>query len=349
MLQEKSTGWHFPLEDGCFICVDKPKGPTSHQVDHWVRELTGVDKVGPVGTLDPQATGVLVMALGRAVKSIEIAHEQPKEYVAAMKLHAEASEEMIREVFNIFKGVIFQLPPIKSAVVRRLRSREIYDLEILEINGRDILFRVKCQSGTYVRTLCLDMGYIMGTRASMIDLRRVSSGPFKESQCITLQQLSDYIELAKQGKDKLLRSSVYSQQFIVSPYAKVIVKDSTRENIAHGSDLYPGGIRMFIGEPLKGERVGVFTQSGIFLGTGIMMVSFNQISDTKVIDFDRVVVDPRDSGQKKKKTEEAAPRPVTKFRPDRERNNPNRDRRYQERQDRNYAGRKNDNRGQRRR
>ena len=90
MLQRRSTDWLFPLDEGCFICIDKPSGPTSHQVDYWVRQLTGIEKVGHIGTLDPQATGVLVMALGKAVKSIEIAHEQPKEYIGAMKLHAEA-------------------------------------------------------------------------------------------------------------------------------------------------------------------------------------------------------------------------------------------------------------------
>ena len=312
MSQRKSTDWLFPLDDGCFICIDKPSGPTSHQVDYWVRQLTGIEKVGHIGTLDPQATGVLVMALGRAVKSIEIAHEQPKEYIGAMKLHAEAPEEKIREAFKLMTGPIHQLPPIKSAVARKLRVREIYELEIMEINGRDILFRVKCQSGTYVRTLCLDLGYIIGTRASMIDLRRISSGPFREPDCITLQQLSDYIELAKHGNDRKLKGSIFSQQYIVSPYSKVIVKDSTMNNIAHGSDLYPGGVRMIIGEPLKGERVGVFTQSGVFLGTGKMMVSFNQISDTKVLDFDRVVVEPKQNREKKEIIKEK-PRPVTRM------------------------------------
>ena len=312
MLQRRSTDWLFPLDEGCFICIDKPSGPTSHQVDHWVRQLTGIEKVGHIGTLDPQATGVLVMALGKAVKSIEIAHEQPKEYIGAMKLHAEAPEEKIREAFKLLTGPIYQLPPIKSAVARKLRIREIYELEIMEINKRDVLFRVKCQSGTYVRTLCLDLGYIIGTRASMIDLRRISSGPFRESDCITLQQLSDYIELAKQGNDRKLKSSIFSQQYIVSPYSKIIVKDSTMENIAHGSDLYPGGIKMIIGEPLRGERVGVFTQSGVFLGTGKMMVSFNQISDTKVLDFDRVVVEPKQKVKKKEIIPEK-PRTITRI------------------------------------
>ena len=282
-------------EEGCFICIDKPKGPTSHQVDYWVREITGVEKVGHVGTLDPQATGLLLMAMGKAVKLVEIAHEQPKEYIASMKLHSQVEEERIREVFNLFIGEIYQLPPIKSAVVRRIRPKKIYELEILEIEDRDILFRIKCESGTYVRTLCLDIGYMLGTRANLTDLRRVSTFPFTEKDCITLQQLSDYMIMASEGKDKLLRESIFSSSYLFSPYAKVIVKDSALKTISHGSDLYPGGLKAIIGNPLAGDRVGVFSESGKLVGTGRMLVSYNQIMDTKIVDFDRIMIDPEEN------------------------------------------------------
>lgn len=279
-------------EEGCFICIDKPKGPTSHQVDHWVREITGIEKVGHVGTLDPQATGLLVMAMGKALKLVEIAHEQPKEYIATMKLHSDVKEEKIREIFNLFQNEIYQLPPIKSAVARRIRPKKIYELEILEIDGRDILFRVKCESGTYVRTLCLDIGYLLGTRANMTDLRRISTLPFTEKDCITLQQLSDYMILSGEGKDKPLRESIFSSSYLFSPYAKVIVKDSSLKTISHGSDLYPGGLKAIIGNPLEGERVGVFSESGKLVGTGRMLLSYNQIMETKIVDFDRIMIEP---------------------------------------------------------
>ena len=291
--QTKSIEWSFPMpEEGCFICIDKPKGPTSHQIDYWVRQITGVERVGHIGTLDPQATGLLVIALGKCVRLVDIAHEYPKEYIATLKLHADADELSIRKAFDHFKGEIYQLPPIKSAVARKLRTREIYDIEIMEIRNRDVLFKVKCQSGTYIRTLCVDIGYYLGTKGNMTDLRRLGTGPFREEMAITLQELSDRVEMAKTGKDHLLKSAMYQSNFLLSTFSKVIIKASTLKTIAHGSDLYPGGIKAIIGEPLAGERVALISESGQLVGTGKMVSSFNQISDTKIVDLDRVLIDP---------------------------------------------------------
>lgn len=329
-LQTKSTNSPFPIPDeGCFICIDKPKGPTSHQVDYWIRTLTGIQRVGHIGTLDPQATGLLVIALSRAVRLVDIAHEYPKEYVGSMKLHGESDEESIRKAFEFFKGEIYQLPPIKSAIVRKLRSRTIYDLQIMEIRGRDILFRVKCQSGTYIRTLCLDIGYYLGTKANMTDLRRTETGPFKLDMAITLQELSDMVELAKEGKDHRLRSVIYQPNFLLSGFSKVVVKTSALRNIAHGSDIYPGGIKAIIGEPLAGDRVAVISEKGNLVGTGKMISSFNQISDTKIVDLDRVLIDPEELDGSKKSAVEKKPEPkvnVRKFKdkPVRENYNNNR-------------------------
>ncbi|EQB68261.1 MAG: hypothetical protein AMDU5_GPLC00014G0068 [Thermoplasmatales archaeon Gpl] len=291
--QTKSIEWSFPMpEEGCFICIDKPKGPTSHQIDYWVRQITDVERVGHIGTLDPQATGLLVIALGKCVRLVDIAHEYPKEYIATLKLHADADELSIRKAFDHFKGEIYQLPPIKSAVARKLRTREIYDIEIMEIRNRDVLFKVKCQSGTYIRTLCVDIGYYLGTKGNMTDLRRLGTGPFREEMAITLQELSDRVEMAKAGKDHLLKSAMYQSNFLLSTFSKVIIKASTLKTIAHGSDLYPGGIKAIIGEPLAGERVALISESGQLVGTGKMVSSFNQISDTKIVDLDRVLIDP---------------------------------------------------------
>ncbi|MFG1555229.1 MAG: RNA-guided pseudouridylation complex pseudouridine synthase subunit Cbf5, partial [Thermoplasmataceae archaeon] len=285
--------WSFPMdEDGGFIVIDKPKGPTSHQIDYWVREITGIAKVGHVGTLDPQATGVLAMALGKATRLIDIAHEQPKEYVGIMKLHGDVERTRLEEVLREFTGEVIQLPPMRSAVARRLRTRKIYELELLEIKERDVLFRVKCESGTYIRTLCVDIGYVLGTGANMTELRRTKTGVFFEDQTVTLQDLSDAVELSRTGKPNLLKAMFHDPTFLFKEKAKIVVKDSTIHNISKGSDLYPGGIRKIIGEPMKGDRVMVSSESGKFLGTGIMLANFMDITDLKVVDFDRIMVDP---------------------------------------------------------
>ncbi|MGP6219822.1 RNA-guided pseudouridylation complex pseudouridine synthase subunit Cbf5 [Caldiplasma sukawensis] len=298
-MQKRSLEAYVEMENGCFICIDKPKGPTSHQIDYWVREITGIEKLGHVGTLDPQVSGVLVMALGKAVKLIDIAHEMPKEYICAMKIHKDSQEDAIREVFSNFVGDIIQLPPVKSAVLRKPRVRKIHSLEILEISGRDILFHVKCESGTYIRTLCVDIGYELGTRGSMTDLRRISTGPFNESKCITLQQLSDAMVLASNGNTRCIREFTMPVESLFTSMNKVVVKQSSVGNISHGSDIFPGGIKGFIGMPLRGETVGIVSEEGKIIATGKMLFNYDQIMDTKCIDIENVLIEPVEAKKKK--------------------------------------------------
>ncbi len=276
-----------------FIVIDKPKGPTSHQIDYWVRSILGIEKVAHVGTLDPSATGVLVMALGKAVKLVEIAHEMPKEYIGVMFTHEDVNEDDVKGVMKEFTGEIYQIPPVRSAVSRSLRTRWIYELEIIEKKGRDILFRVKSESGTYVRTLCTDMGYVLGTGAQLMDLRRTVSGIFTEKDSVTLQDLSDAMKIADEGDSSVLRKIVFPMDYLFRDYGKIVVKTSAIQNIAHGSDLFPGGIKAIIGTPIRGDRVVAISETNEILASGKMLVSHDRITDTKVVDFDRVMLDPK--------------------------------------------------------
>lgn len=287
-----------------FIIIDKPKGPTSHQVDYWVREILGIERVGHIGTLDPNVSGVLVMAIGKATKLIEIAHESPKEYIGVMRVYSDISEERVNSVFKEFTTEIYQIPPMRSAVARALRTRRIHSLELLEMKGRLILFKVKSDSGTYIRTLCTDMGYAMGPGAQMSELRRVSTGPFKEEGKCTLQDLKDAVKLKKEGNDRLFKKLFLTPDYLFKDYAKVVVKASAIENIAHGADLFPGGIVAIIGNPLRGDRVSVMSEKNELVGTGIMLVSADSVGDLKVVDFDRVFVEPK---IKKKPAKEEKP------------------------------------------
>lgn len=277
-----------------FIAIDKPKGPTSHQVDYWVRKITGMEKVGHIGTLDPGVTGVLVMALGKATKLIDIAHEQKKEYIAVMRLYGDVSEEALREVFQEYVGDIYQIPPIKSAVARTLRKRRIHSLEILEIKERLVLFKVSCESGTYIRTLCTDMGYSLGCGAQMAELRRTRTGIFSEDSLVTLQELTDAVKLHNEGSPETLQKTVYSLDYLFRDHAKVIVKKSALHTIARGSDLFPGGIKAVIGQPGRGSRVAVISETNELVGTGKMLVNYNEIGDIKVVDFDRILIENPD-------------------------------------------------------
>ena len=140
------------------VNIDKPKGPTSHQVSDYVQKILGINKAGHSGTLDPRVTGVLPIALGRATRVVQILLTAGKEYIGIMHLHKEVGKEKIKNVVSQFIGNIRQIPPIKSAVKRVERVRKVYYFEILEIDGKDVLFKVGVESGTYIRKLCDDIG-----------------------------------------------------------------------------------------------------------------------------------------------------------------------------------------------
>ncbi len=286
-----------------FIIIDKPKGPTSHQVDYWVRQILGVEDVGHIGTLDPDVTGVLVMAIGKAVKLIGVAHEQPKEYVSVMRLYGDVPRPSLDVVFQEYHGPIYQLPPVKSAVLRSLRIRTIYDLDIMEVDQRLVLFRVKCESGTYIRTLCQDIGLTLGPGAQMADLRRTYTGVFTEKDAVTLQYLKDSVTLKHQGNPKFFNEIFMPMDYLFRDYPKIVVKKSSIWNISHGADLFPGGIRAILGKPKKGDRVAVISENNELLGTGHMLVPYDSIHDMKVVDFDRVIVENPQNPPGKKKTD----------------------------------------------
>ena len=124
------------------VIVDKPRGPTSHQVVAWLKDILEVRKAGQTGTLDPNATGVLVILLNHATKLTQLLARSDKEYVALMKLHGDVEESRIREEMKNFVGTITQVPPLRRAVARKPRKMKIYDIEWLEIGGRYVLLRV---------------------------------------------------------------------------------------------------------------------------------------------------------------------------------------------------------------
>ena len=211
------------------INLDKPSGPSSHQVSAYVKQILGISKTGHSGTLDPKVTGVLPVALGRATRIAEVLLTAGKEYICLMQLHKDLEEATIRKACNEFVGKIKQLPPVKSSVVRKIRERNIYYLDIIEITGRAVLFRVGCQAGTYIRKLVSDIGGKIGG-AHMTELRRTKAGPFREQDSFTLQDITDaYHYYKKEGNDKYLRKAI-------QPIEKAV--ESITNLIDNGDKLY---------------------------------------------------------------------------------------------------------------
>ncbi|MEM4268391.1 MAG: RNA-guided pseudouridylation complex pseudouridine synthase subunit Cbf5 [Candidatus Woesearchaeota archaeon] len=255
------------------VVIDKPRGPTSHQVSAYVQTILGLNKSGHSGTLDPKVTGVLPIALGRATRVVEVLLESGKEYVALMHIHKPVSQDVIKSVCKSFVGTIKQIPPIKSSVKRQERQRNIYYLEIIEIDGQDVLFRVGTQAGTYIRKLIHDIGQKLGCGAHMTELRRTKAGPYLENTATTLQELADAFYYYKnEGKEKYLRSIIQPPESAVQHIAKVWVLDTTVDTICHGASLKLPGISRFDSHIRVGQKVAVFTLKNelVCLGTACM-------------------------------------------------------------------------------
>ncbi len=244
------------------VIIDKPKGPTSHQVSAWVRDILHVKKTGHAGTLDPKVTGVLPVALNKATRIINVLHLTPKEYIGVMHLHKDLSEDKVRRIMKEFVGEIYQIPPLRSAVARKLRKRRVYELEFMEMLGRNVLFRAKVESGTYIRTLCVDMGEALCSGAHMEELRRIATGHYTEKDAHTLQDLLDaYVFWKEDGDESYIREIIRPGEDILSFLPKITVKDSAVDALAHGAPLYKTGV-LESDKFNKGDYVAVFTKKG---------------------------------------------------------------------------------------
>ncbi len=237
---------------------------------------------------------MLAIALENATKLMPILLSSRKEYVALMNIHKELPEEKIRKICEEFVGKIIQTPPKKSAVARKERQREIYYLQILEISGRDVLMRVCCEAGTYIRKLCSDIGKKLGTGAHMQELRRTRAGVFAEEHSVKLQDLKDAYEFWKAGNEEPLRSMILPMERAADSIKNVVVKDSAIHNIASGAPVYANGVSRIEDGIEKGDIVGIFSVKGELVAIGFAQTDSRQILESKkgiAIKTDRVLID----------------------------------------------------------
>ncbi len=278
-----------------FVCIDKPMGPSSHEVVVWVRKILNVKKTGHAGTLDPRVTGVLPIFIEQATKLVKFLQVSDKEYVCLMRLHGNVREEDLRRVMKMFVGKIYQRPPLKSAVKKRLRVREIYKIEILEVAGRDVLFKVATESGTYIRKLCKDIGEILGVGAHMQELRRIRTGKFGEDMCYTLQDLLDaYIFWREDGEEEYLRKIIKPMELAVADLPKVVIKDTAVDAICHGADLTVKGIAYIEKNIDEGNIVAVYTLKNELVALGRALMSAEKMYKAKTgvaVDIERVIME----------------------------------------------------------
>ena len=245
------------------INLDKPSGPTSHQVDSWLKNIFAINKVGHGGTLDPNATGVLPIGIGNATKVLHILLESGKEYVGLMKLHKKIDNDKIIKVIESFIGDITQLPPVRSAVKRIKRKRKIYYINIIEIREREILFRVGCEAGTYIRTLCVDIGKKLGCGAHLSELRRTIVGNLKDDDSVILHDIIDaYVFWKEDNNEKEIRNIIYPMEKLLDHIPKIVIRDSAVDAICHGAKLALPGIVEVDTDIKKGDTIAIITLKG---------------------------------------------------------------------------------------
>ena len=283
------------LLDYGIVNVDKPSGPTSHQVSSYVKDILNIGKCGHSGTLDPKVTGVLTVALGRATRVVDALLKIGKEYVCVMHLHKEVDEKEIIRIFKEFEGEIEQLPPVKSAIKRRLRKRTVYYIKLLEIKGKDVLFVVGCQAGTYIRKLVHDMGQKLGTGAHMAELRRTRVGHFAEDSSFTLQDITDAFYYYQKSNEIFLRNIVRPIEEAVVHLPHVWVMDNCTATVCHGADINIPGISKLHSNIEKESLVAVMTLKDELIAFGISNMTSDEMmreEKGKAVKVTRVFMKP---------------------------------------------------------
>ena len=270
------------------VNLDKPPGPAAHQVAGWVRDLTGQDRAAHAGTLDPKVTGCLPTLLGDATRMAQVFDDSRKEYIAVLELHGPAPADT-ESVVAEFESEIYQKPPRKSAVARRLRTRTIHDLDVLEVRDRQALLRVTCESGTYVRKLCHDIGLALGTGAHMGDLRRRATGSFDDTTLAAMHDLHDaVVEWRERGDEGPLREVVQPAERALAGIARVTVAPSAAEQIAEGAPVYAPGV-LDAETTEQGTFVACYTPDGAAVALGTL-VGDPTADAGAVVELERVLV-----------------------------------------------------------
>jgi H/ACA ribonucleoprotein complex subunit 4 len=278
------------------INLDKPAGPTSHEVAAWTKKIMHLTRIGHGGTLDPKVTGVLPVTLEDSTKIVQALLHSGKEYVCVMKLHGDAEKTHVTRILDEFQDQIYQRPPLRASVKRQLRTRRVYYIDFLEMDGRNVLFKVGCEGGTYIRKLCYDIGEILGVGAHMQELRRTRAGPFAENNK-TLVRLHDvaywFSEWEEQKDPKILHKFIQPMETALALVPKIVVRDSAVDALCHGANLTAPGILKLETGLKKGVMAAVLTLKGEAVALAKALLATEEILDLRhgtVATLQRVVM-----------------------------------------------------------
>ena len=212
-----------------------------------------------------------------------------------MQVHADTPENTIRDLLTGWVGEIYQKPPVRASVKRDIRKRFIYRLDILEVDGRKVLFQCSCQAGTYMRKLCSDIGEVLGCGAHMRELRRTRAGPFTEdTMLVTLHQLSSAQSDFEVGDDRALMKIIQPMEVALTSLPKVVIRDSAVDSVCHGADLALPGLLQLDSAIERNKLVAIFTLKSEAVGLGRALLTSREMLDQEkgeAVKIERVIME----------------------------------------------------------
>ncbi|GMK57712.1 hypothetical protein CspeluHIS016_0405460 [Cutaneotrichosporon spelunceum] len=260
------------IESGV-INLDKPSNPSSHEVVAWLKRILRVEKTGHSGTLDPKVTGCLIVCIDRATRLVKSQQGAGKEYVCIARLHDTVELKDVERALETLTGALFQRPPLISAVKRQLRVRTIYESKLIEYDQERnlVVFWASCEAGTYMRTLCVHLGLLLGVGAHMQELRRVRSGITGENDdIVTMHDVLDAQWLYDNTRDEsYLRRTIRPLESLLTNFKRVVVKDSAVNAVCYGAKLMIPGLLRYEQDIEVGEEVVLMTTKGEAIAIGI--------------------------------------------------------------------------------
>merc|ERR1719203_2562915 len=291
------TGHYTPLPFGCsplsrklddyllygILNLDKPVNPSSHEVVSWIKRIMKLEKTGHSGTLDPKVSGCLLVCLNRATRLVKAQQSAGKEYVCIARFHSDVGgPAKVQRGLDMLSGALFQRPPVISAVKRQLRVRTIYEAKCVEYNAKRhmAIFWVSCEAGTYIRTMCVHLGLMLGVGAHMEELRRVRSGVLDENIYMsTMHDVLDAQYMYETLRDeKYIRRVVMPLELILTNYPRIVVKDSAVNAITYGAQLMIPGVLRFEKNIEVGAEIVMMTTKGEAIASGIAQMTTAVIS-----------------------------------------------------------------------
>ncbi|KZS96032.1 putative rRNA pseudouridine synthase [Sistotremastrum niveocremeum HHB9708] len=260
------------------INLDKPSNPSSHEVVAWLRRILRVEKTGHSGTLDPKVTGCLIVCIDRATRLVKSQQGAGKEYVCVLRLHAALPDPTaLPRALQTLTGALFQRPPLISAVKRQLRIRTIYSSTLLEFDPERNLsvFHVSCEAGTYIRTLCVHLGLVLGVGGHMQELRRVRSGAMNENDgMVTMHDVLDAQWTYDNTADEsYLRRVIRPLESLMVGYKRIVIKDSAVNAVCYGAKVMIPGLLRYEADIALHEEVVIMTTKGEAIALGIAQMS----------------------------------------------------------------------------